>query len=287
MKEGTYFTVQSWMVTDLELKGNELMVFAIIYGFSQDNTSKFIGSINYLTKWVNVSRTTIIEVLKKLVDKGYLIKEQEIKNNITWNKYRAVSYRGSKESVLPIQKLDGGSKESVRGGSKESVHNNIIDYNINDNKKEIIIKKNFGNLIDNNSKLKRTITSKNSKIQKSQFEIFWKLYPKKIDKGKCLAIWNRICTRQDNVPNWLEIRKAIHSQKNSERWKDPKFIKHPSTWLNNFGWLDNASEMKSYNFEQNNSSKSKLLRSGLPANPTDNFDNYLVPSAYSGVKKIM
>ena len=32
-----YYSVQGWMVKDLNLKGNELAVFAIIYGFSQDN----------------------------------------------------------------------------------------------------------------------------------------------------------------------------------------------------------------------------------------------------------
>ena len=30
-----YITVQGWMVTDLNLKGNELLIYACIYGFSQ------------------------------------------------------------------------------------------------------------------------------------------------------------------------------------------------------------------------------------------------------------
>ena len=41
-----YYSVQGWMVKDLNLKGNELAVFAIIYGFSQDNETWFTGSLN-------------------------------------------------------------------------------------------------------------------------------------------------------------------------------------------------------------------------------------------------
>lgn len=36
MKKGSYLTIQDWMVTDLHLKGNELLAYALIYGFSQD-----------------------------------------------------------------------------------------------------------------------------------------------------------------------------------------------------------------------------------------------------------
>lgn len=61
-----YYSVQGWMVKDLNLKGNELAVFAIIYGFSQDNETWFTGSLNYLCEWLTTSRPTTIEILKKI-----------------------------------------------------------------------------------------------------------------------------------------------------------------------------------------------------------------------------
>ena len=36
------------MITELELKGNELLVYAIINGFSQSEDQEFSGSLSYL-----------------------------------------------------------------------------------------------------------------------------------------------------------------------------------------------------------------------------------------------
>ena len=43
-----YITIVDFMVEDLKLKGNELIVFALIYGFSQDDVSDFHGSLTYI-----------------------------------------------------------------------------------------------------------------------------------------------------------------------------------------------------------------------------------------------
>ena len=88
---------------------------------------------------------------------------------------------------------------------------------------------------------------KNGYITPKLFETFWKLYPKKIDKGKALSSWNKICTRKNITPPlWKELRIALHHQKQSERWKDKTFIPHPTTWLNQSRWLDDPLEMKNF-----------------------------------------
>ncbi len=83
-----YYSVQGWMVKDLNLKGNELAVFAIIYGFSQDNETWFTGCLNYLCEWLTCSRQTAIDSLKKLINKNLLIKESYFINNIRFAKYK-------------------------------------------------------------------------------------------------------------------------------------------------------------------------------------------------------
>ena len=83
-------------------------------------------------------------------------------------------------------------------------------------------------------------------ITLSYFEQFWKLYPRKAGKGQALKSWTTICNRPPKKrPTWLEIKKALHDQIKSELWKD-KVIPHPSTWLNQNRWLNDASEMKSF-----------------------------------------
>ena len=120
LNDNCFYHVGAWMRTKLNLKGVALEIFAIIYGFSQDGESKFTGSINYLCEWTGVSRPTVINTLKSLVDDDLIIKETETINGVTFNRYKAnISY---------IVNLTG-SKESLLGGSKNSLHNNDSIYN--------------------------------------------------------------------------------------------------------------------------------------------------------------
>ena len=88
VKDNTYFSVQAWMVTKLKLKGVERDIYAIIYGYSQDNESDFHGSLNYLSQLTGYTKNGICKALKSLVDKGLISKQDEIVNNIKYCRYR-------------------------------------------------------------------------------------------------------------------------------------------------------------------------------------------------------
>jgi uncharacterized phage protein (TIGR02220 family) len=66
--------IQSFMVKDLHLKGNELLVYAIIYGFSQTDGTSFSGGLQYLMDWTNSSKQGVINNLKSLIEKGLITK---------------------------------------------------------------------------------------------------------------------------------------------------------------------------------------------------------------------
>jgi hypothetical protein len=84
-------------------------------------------------------------------------------------------------------------------------------------------------------------SSSNGKISPSQFESFWKLYPRRVGKGAAKKVWDKLCQRKNgNQPTWLEIRKALHLQKKA--WSDPQYIPHPTTWLNQERWQDDPPE---------------------------------------------
>lgn len=68
VREDNYFAVQGWMVTELKLKGNALMLYAIIYGFSQTTNTAFTGSVRLLRRrllshLVTEGALTILEIL--------------------------------------------------------------------------------------------------------------------------------------------------------------------------------------------------------------------------------
>lgn len=70
-----FIVIPGWAPTKLNLKGNELLLFSLIYGFTQDNKSKFNGSLKYMAEWLGVqSVKTVTNTLNSLVEKELIIK---------------------------------------------------------------------------------------------------------------------------------------------------------------------------------------------------------------------
>jgi hypothetical protein len=135
------------MVNDLGLHGNELALYAIIWGFSQDGRSEFVGSISYVQEWLGCSRPTAIKTLAGLIEKGLIVKKMA-KNGFDSNAYKALPnpLEGSQET-LPgvVKKINQGSQKTLPGvvknfneGSQNSLPNNNTDnYISNNSNKEI------------------------------------------------------------------------------------------------------------------------------------------------------
>ena len=129
VKNENYFQVQGWMVNELDLKGNELMIYAIIYGFSQTDDQYFTGSQQYLADWTNSTKKGIRKALQSLVEKGLLIKIDKVINNVKYCEYKALRHPlGGEQSSL------GGGEQSSLGGEQSSPNNkenNILDIKEN------------------------------------------------------------------------------------------------------------------------------------------------------------
>lgn len=67
-----HITLESWMYDDLGLSGPEMIAFAIIYGFSQDGRSLFLGSRDYIATWCDVKIRKVQYILNDLVDKKFI-----------------------------------------------------------------------------------------------------------------------------------------------------------------------------------------------------------------------
>ena len=123
-----YIVILPWMREELDLKGNELLVYALIHGFSQESQGCFFGSLEYVCNACGCSRGTAISTLRGLVDRGLLHKRELFENNIRLCQYTAIT-GGSAKIELPVQKLNGGSTKIELGGSAEIAPNNktLID----------------------------------------------------------------------------------------------------------------------------------------------------------------
>ena len=156
IKDGSYINIQSFMVTELELKGNELLVYAIIYGFSQAENTYFSGSLQYLADWTNSTRQGIMKNLKSLIDKGLIEKVGENKQINYYKAHRPVNKVYQSTEFTGKQSLQDMSTEFT-GTCKQSLHNNI-DNNIDNNITTTTKLDNLNN-IDQNSKDSSTSSS--------------------------------------------------------------------------------------------------------------------------------
>ena len=106
---------------ELGLSGNELMVYALINGYSQDEQGCYYGSITYICNICNISRRTVINILTTLVERGLVVKRETLRNGVKYREYTIV--HGG------VQKLHGGVQK-LHGGSAKIAPNNKIDNNI-------------------------------------------------------------------------------------------------------------------------------------------------------------
>lgn len=195
IKDNNYLAIQGWMVTKLGLSGNELICYAIIFGFSQDGEGSFSGSSAYLCDWMQVSKKTSLTCLAKLVEKNLIIKEEKLVNNVKF-----CSYKTNDSYVAEgwCKNYTGGVKTSLGGGVK------ITPNNKHNNNKE---------------------------MYKESFETFWSIYPKQRAGSKekayisfCKAIKENRATED----------KIIHSAELYSQSDEVKrgYAKGCAAWLN-------------------------------------------------------
>lgn len=134
IKDENFICVQGWMRTDLDLKGNDLLVYAIIYGFSQTDEQVFRGSLQYLADWCGATKQGILKNLNNLVSMGLIERFEHYENRV-----KLVDYRTTKFNTPVEQSLTPLLNKVERPIEQSLIHN--IDNNINDNIKDIIYKK--------------------------------------------------------------------------------------------------------------------------------------------------
>lgn len=194
MKDGQFYQISGWMGKYLELRGNDLICFAIIYGFSMDGESQFKGNLNYLTGCMFATQPTALLCLKHLLDCNLILKQEELVNGKKHCYYSTnVIYDEGKFIVVDSTKepLSMTTKESLVMTTKESLPKN------NNNKEQY-------------NKEEKRLSNDNQKNKYSEeFEHFWKLYDYVKGKQKAYAKWNKLSAEDkqkavDAIPAYKE-----------------------------------------------------------------------------------
>lgn len=122
MKESNYITIPGFLRTRLDLKGSELIITALVYGYSQDGNSWFMGKTEYIAEWAGITDKNVLRSLKSLTEKGILEKKEIFVNN----KAKRCYYRFNFECA-ELQ------NSTVAGYQNGTVNNNINNNIDNDN----------------------------------------------------------------------------------------------------------------------------------------------------------
>lgn len=236
VKDENYIHIPGWAVTRLGLKGNELLVYSIIYGFSQDGETRFTGSLQYLADWTNSTKQSCIKCLKSLAEKGYITKYEKIVNGVKFCEYQAVKLKSmvlNKVDHGIKQSLTGGIKQSLIGGIKQSLPNtldtNTLDNNIVNKKERKSKSKSYDEQITEytqNEELQNALKAfvqMRSFIKKPMTEYALKLMLKKLDElgnndTTKIAILNQSITH-----NWQGIFPLKDEYTNQKKQPEKKY----------------------------------------------------------------
>ena len=245
MKDTNYIQISGWMVKKLGLKGNDLLAYALIYGFSQDGSSCFAGSAKYVADWLNIDRRNALVVLGRLVDKGLIVKSDKIVNGVKLCDYQVVLNNVECESMglngggdetsqgmmlddkktsQVVMKHHRGGDETSQGGGDETSHHNNIKDNIQEN----------------------TICYNNI-CSKNDFDEFWLAYKPVMVDGKGTGRGSKVLAKKKYDKIIASGVKHSVLMESSKRYlndcrKHNTFSKMVSTWLNNNGWEDDYGE---------------------------------------------
>lgn len=211
VREDNYFAVQGWMVTELKLKGNALMLYAIIYGFSQTTNTAFTGSVDYLCEWLGgVSRPTVINTLDNLVKQGLLTKSSTTKGALLYNSYTAL-----RQSKKILSDEDPTSKKTLPDTSK----NFLLNKDSKDNIEKSISKEMEGKAPKKKS-YSTILEDPVNKFVKEALSKFIQYCRGKNYTPKVTTVEKFASTLRDNAGEDPVVALAIVDQSIDKGWKD-------------------------------------------------------------------
>ena len=219
ISDGNYITIQGWMRTDLNLSGNELIVYAIIYGFSQNKQGEFTGSAQYLADWTGCSRRHIMRILNKLVEEGTIFKKETVLNN---NEKR-VSY----QAEMGYDKMSQGGVTKCHRGYDKMSHNININNNTNNNHRDI----------NNVHSCSESLEETPEETAEEFFERAWQYYPNKRGKGQV----SEKSKERLMSHGWDNVKRAIDRYLEDLKKDEWRQAQNGSTFFNS-GYIDYLDE---------------------------------------------
>lgn len=116
---GWYYVITQEIRESFE--GKEADVFAVINGFSQEGQGCFYGSLSLLSQFCGIkSKTTTQKILKNLVEKGAIVKGEDLHNGVKFCSYKV------NKNWYGISKINMGGMSETDTNNKEYININTL-----------------------------------------------------------------------------------------------------------------------------------------------------------------
>ena len=89
MKDGDYINILAPMKSKLKLKGNALMLFALIHGYSKDGKNTCRVSLSYMAEWLDTDKAAVSKLINRLAKAGYINKLEYYTGGVKCFEYTA------------------------------------------------------------------------------------------------------------------------------------------------------------------------------------------------------
>lgn len=210
-KNEEYIQIQGWMINKLNLKGNDLLVYALIYRYSQDGLHRFYGSLQYLADWTNSTVSGIQNNLKNLLDANLIFKNKLGDSSSSKCEYWVNP--SIQHSCNDIQQ----SYNDIQHSCIDNINNNIIKNNLfiskDINKQPVAIG-------DKNSYFEKNKKSRSFKV----LQTWLTLYVDDFDIREALKSWLSIMYSNKKIANLECLKNKIDFLNNSLDTKEEKLI---------------------------------------------------------------
>jgi hypothetical protein len=223
-KPNYYSVIPAIVRYDNELKPNEKLLYGEISALTNRNGECW-ASNDYFAKLYDKSKDTVSDWISMLNKKGYISVEL-IRNETTKaieKRIIRINHLLANIDLVPVKSPIGYRQKSLEGIGKKTEENNTSINNTSINIKE---------------------------INKERFELFWKEYPRKVNKFKTEEWFNKNSLTDEQFD--LIITK-LKKYKDTTDWKkdNGKYIPYPTTWLNQKRWEDDVISISESNNPNN------------------------------------
>lgn len=173
------------------------------------------------------NETAVKSTLNELKKFGYLIVEKKMPNETESGRYEY--------EYNIYERPQGKQLKETQNIEKQGIENLPLENQQVENQGQLNTNQSITNELNTDE-----LNTNNNLSPEEEFELLWKMYPRKIGKDKALQYYIKARTNKKCPATFEQVKQGIlnYCAEIKAKKTETQYIKHGSTWFNNKGWND-------------------------------------------------